>query len=72
MHVIPNAGHPAYLDDPTLWNTMLYNFMRLDCVRCGGGGGGGGDEEEAKARKRSISESQMPPGWGDADFGPDL
>ena len=64
MHVIPNAGHPAYLDDPTLWNTMLYNFMRLDCVRC--------DEEEAKARKRSISESQLPPGWGDADFGPDL
>ena len=62
MHVIPGAGHPAYLDDPTLWNTMLYNFMRLDCVRCGG--------EDDKTRKRSVS--QAPQGWGEADFGPDL
>ena len=60
MQVIPDAGHPAYLDNPALWNTMLYNFMRLDCVRCGGD----------TTRKRSAS--QAPQGWGDADFGPDL
>ena len=64
MHVIPDAGHPAYLDNPTLWNTMLNNFMRLDCVKCGGGDVGD------KTRKRSAT--QAPQGWGDADFGPDL
>ena len=62
MQVIPDAGHPAYLDNPALWNTMLYNFMRLDCVRCGGG--------DDKTRKRSASQALQ--GWGDADFGPDL
>ena len=59
MHVIPDAGHPAYLDNPMLWNTMLHNFMHLDCVKC-----------DVKTSKRSASDP--PQGWGDADFGPDL
>jgi len=25
--VLPNAGHPAYLDQPELWHTLLYNFL---------------------------------------------
>lgn len=26
-HMIPNARHPAYLDDPQRWHTLLYNFI---------------------------------------------
>ena len=69
MHVIPGAGHPAYLDNPELWNMMLYNFMRLDCVRCGGGNG---CEDNVTALTSKRSASQLPQGWGGADFGPDL
>ncbi|CAI8044311.1 Protein ABHD14B [Geodia barretti] len=25
--VIPGAGHAAYMDNPTLWHTVLYNFL---------------------------------------------
>lgn len=25
--VLPGAGHPAYLDQPELWHTLLYNFL---------------------------------------------
>lgn len=25
---IPNGSHPAYLDNPTLWHQLLYNFLR--------------------------------------------
>ena len=24
---VPEAGHPAYMDNPTLWHTVLYNFL---------------------------------------------
>ena len=34
IHVIPRGGHPAYLTNPRLWNTMIVNFMNLDDVRC--------------------------------------
>ena len=30
-YVIPNAKHPAYLDDPALFHKLLYNF--LDAVK---------------------------------------
>ena len=25
---LPDAGHPAYLDQPDLWHKMLYHFLR--------------------------------------------
>lgn len=29
---IPNGSHPAYLDNPSLWHQLLFNFMeRVDC-----------------------------------------
>ena len=28
-HVIPGAGHPAYIDNPVEWTRILYNFLRL-------------------------------------------
>lgn len=61
MHVIPDAGHPAYLDNPVLWNTMLYNFMRLDCVRCNGD-----DGDEIKVKKTSKRSASHSAGWADA------
>jgi len=27
--VLPNAGHPAYLDQPELWHQLLFNFIKL-------------------------------------------
>jgi hypothetical protein len=24
---LPDAGHPAYLDQPQLWHTLLANFI---------------------------------------------
>lgn len=29
LQIIPNAGHPAYLDDPDRWHKLLHNFMGL-------------------------------------------
>eukprot|EP00094_Tigriopus_californicus_P011626 TCALIF_11231-PA protein Name:"Similar to Abhd14b Alpha/beta hydrolase domain-containing protein 14B (Mus musculus)" AED:0.10 eAED:0.10 QI:0/0.8/0.66/0.83/0.8/0.66/6/141/260 len=29
LQIIPNAGHPAYLDDPERWHKLLHNFMGL-------------------------------------------
>jgi len=26
--VLPGAGHPAYLDQPVLWHTLLFNFLK--------------------------------------------
>ena len=25
--VVPDAGHAAYMDNPVLWHTVLYNFL---------------------------------------------
>ena len=25
--ILPNSGHPAYLDQPDLWHKLLYNFL---------------------------------------------
>ena len=27
VYVIENARHAAYLDDPTWWHNLLYNFL---------------------------------------------
>ena len=26
--VLPSAGHPAYLDQPDMWHTLIYNFIK--------------------------------------------
>ena len=32
LQIIPNARHPAYLDNPKMFNTLLYNFIKkLSC-----------------------------------------